>query len=640
MSTMYIILLVLSLATGCSSKYTTIKSIEDEKLQEQKSKIEISYSSGFTVYIDRSDRIKYICKNKSLYNYSDGECGYYDKSKHSYDNLIVQEEVFGTSKAGYDPLRMPNNLKCGTGSVYGWLAILMMDPYAIKDYTSKDKEGCGYRYTKLDDTLILERTIGGIYTFGTSFITGANLHTREFDKEAFIDSVHNSRIDSYKDEIYRAVEGYNIDGGFNIIYLEKGHYESDLEEAYRTLLTGKTKKAGILLLDYDSKNLISIVVFDKYKDMELISSLSLQIGDILEVKNNKNLNKLKYNDIIKRLPVEINLPKIPASPKLIQSEYETFSSFQKRVQDAEQERKATIESLQAQYSLKVANRNAHIIQLQHQFKEYLKDMSINRDETIKELQGAIPSLARLLFLGNLSGYIANKFNYNAETQHLFFTIDSAKKGYSQDVVATVSPSSARNIKDSSSFMLLPEITYKDSTLQLKSFKIVDTIDNDSYNVSYTDINYIPKRASVRIVSEKESIDKKVSVAFKNAIQIEKSIADANREIWYVDGMSREGGEAPEWTIGITQTSELISLGTGDTLIEASKNSRDDLSMKIHVKIGNSLESREIVTNFKTDTKLIYTSKHSSEIELTSNDYEVYRQSKKNGRWYVALRYLK
>lgn len=329
MSTKYIpiiITLTILLTSGCSSKYaSSISDIQDRKLQEKRSEIKTSFSSDFTVYIDKSDRIKYICKNDSLYHYSDAECGYYDESRHSYDNLIVQEEVFGISQAGYDPLRMPHNTKCGVGSPYGWLAIFMVEPYAIKDFTSINKEACGYRYTKLDDTLITERVIGGIYTFGTSFITGVNLHTRKFDKEAFIDSIHNSRIDSYKDEIYRAIEDYNIYGGFNIIYLEKGSYKSDLENAYETLIKDKTKKAGFIFLDDDTKNMISIVVFDKDKDTDtdLISSLSLQIGDIIDLKKRKNLSEPTNSNIIKQIPPEITLPKLPKIIKLDKSEFET-----------------------------------------------------------------------------------------------------------------------------------------------------------------------------------------------------------------------------------------------------------------------------------------------------------------------------
>jgi len=607
--------------------------MQDKKHQDKRSAIKTSYSSDFTVYIDRSDRIKYICKNKSLYNYSEGKCGYYNKSKHSYDNLIVQEEVFGISKDGYDPLRMSYKTKCGTGSFYGWLAISMMEPFAIKDYSSKDKEGCGYRYTKLDDTLILDRVIGGIYTFGTSFITGANLHTREFDEEAFINSLHNSRIDSYKDEIYRAIEGHNIDGGFNIIYLKKGSYESDLKDAYEVFLNDKTKKAGIIFLDDDTKYLISIVVFDKYKELDLISSMSLQIGDILELKNSKKLNKLNIYDSIARLSAKISIPKSPEIPNLVQSEYETTVAFNKRVEDVRLKREATIRNLNKEYALEMQESNKYIGNLQTSYQEY-------QGETKEELQANISLLAKLLYLGNISTYEAKEFNYNAETQQLFFNISSQKRDYSQDVVAKVSSSSAKNIKENSSFLILPDLIYANSTLQLKGFKILDTINNDSYNVSYTNINYIPKMASVKIVIKNEFIDKEVSLAFINAIQNEINIEDMNQEIWYVDIVNREDARKPVWFSKPNLSDDIKSQGEGDTLIEAINSAIGILSMSLNGRVYDLFESKEVVTNFKTTIKTTHTSKYLSEPKLNAGDYKVCRQEEFDGRWYVELLYIK
>ncbi len=629
------------LTSGCSSKYAdSISDIKDKKLLEKQSDIKTSFSSDFIVYIDKSDRIKYICKNEHLYNYSDNQCGYYDTSKHSYDNLVVQEEVFGISKDGYNPLRMPHKTKCGVGSPYGWLAIFMMESYAIKDYTSRDREGCGYRYTKVDDTLIMQRVVGGIYTFGTSFITGANLHIREFDKEAFISSIHSSRIDTYKDEIYKATAGYNIDGGFNIIYLEEGSYTSDLEDAYETLLKDKTKKAGFIFLDDDTKELISIVVFDKYRDTDLIASLSLQIGDVIDLEKRKNLSELKNSDIIKQIPQEIFLPKLPKISKLDKNEFETKAAFEKRVKDAKIERESSIENLQKEYSSNVLNRNRYIEELQASYQEYLDDMVDAQYETIKELQDSIPSLAKLLFLGNISGYEAKSFEYNAETEQLFFNISSKNRGYSQDVVATVSPSSAKNIKETQNFKILSELVYENSKLQLKGFEIVDTVDNDSYMVSYTDINYIPKKIVVKVVAQKELIVKEASLAFKNAKQKDMSIVDnTNKETWYIDVVNRVDTESPKWYSKREHDSS-IAYGEGDTFNEAKKCALDELAMKINVIVDISYESSETISNFKNTAKREYKSKHSSKVELNSTDYKIEKRVKVGERHYVSLRYLK
>lgn len=644
MSTKYLpILLALStlLTTGCSTKYaSSVSDIKDKKLQEKRSEIKTSYSSDLTVYIDRSDKIKYICKNENLYNYSDGQCGYYDKSKHSYDNLIIQEEVFGISKDGYDPLTMPSDTKCGVGDLYGWLAIFMIEPFAIKDYTSKNKEACGYRYTKIDDTLIMERVIGIVYTFGTSFITGGNLHTREFDKEAFVNSIHNSRIDSYKDDIYKAIQGYKIDGGFNVIYLETGNYKSDLEDAYKILLKDKTKKAGFIFLDDDTKNLISIVVFDKYKESDLIASLSLQIGDIIEFKKRKNLNKLKNSDIIKQIPQEITLPKLPKIPQLSKSEYETNLAFDKRVSDALLDREYKIKDLQRDYSSSILKRNRYIEKLQISYKEYLDDMADTKYETIKELQANIKPLAKLLFLGNISGYEAKKFNYNAETQQLFFSISSKNRGYVQDVLAVVPPSSAKNIKQLQGFKILPELLYEDNKLQLKGFNIVDTIDNDSYILSYTDMNYKPKKVTVKIVAKKELIDKKASLAFKNAKQKDMPIIDyANQEIKYTDTSNRIDSKIPE-CFSSSEYNPAIVCGTGNSFEEAQKDAINKLAMKINVIVDVSYKSSNTVDAFKNTTKAQYNIKQTSKVEIKSDDYTVEKHGVNDGHYYISLRYLK
>ena len=635
--------IALLLLSGCVAKTpATFNDIKTSKHESSRKNIDIYTSKDdYLAYIDRSDKIKFLCHigDESIHRYENGICNYYDSKKHSYENLFVSEEVFSFSKTGYNPLESPRHLKCGVGSTYGWLTVLGIDKMKIKDYTSKDRSGCRYRFTKIDETMIPERIVNGAFTFMTSFITAGNLHIREFDREAFIDAIDNSNIDSYKNEIYKAVDGLSIDGGFDMIYLNSGSYASDLRNKYDDLLQDKSKKAGVIFLDNNTRELLSIVVFNKHKSSSITKSISFQIQDTINYLIQADSKRLETKDIKKYIPSEIALPKLPDIPKLVKSEYETRLEFNAKVENSVSKREMTIRDLQREYSLKVLNRNNYIDNLEASYIKYINNISFNKQTNIDELKNNIPLLTKILFLENISGYSAEKFQYNAESKQLFFTISSTHGGYSQKVVAIMPPSSAKNIKKYASYKIIPDIAYKDTRLELKGFEILDSADNESYKLSYTDINFTPEIISIDIVAKKESIDPKIATTFTYAKQQDQAIVDTtNQEIWYIDIANSLNARVPQWFLEPKRTEEILAYGEGNTLINAKHQARSELAMLIQVNISTSLNTHEIVTNFKHSFEVKSDSLESSNVKLHVNDYTVYKQEQIDGKWYVALKY--
>lgn len=129
------------LLSGCASNNealsTNITTIEKSKREQLKDKINVgvSGSQNFKAYVDSDDyRLKYLC-----YNNNEKLCNYYDAKKHSYTNGAVDEEQFYIYPSGYAPLFSPStrNVQCGTGSLAGWLAVFMVEPFGMADHNKK-----------------------------------------------------------------------------------------------------------------------------------------------------------------------------------------------------------------------------------------------------------------------------------------------------------------------------------------------------------------------------------------------------------------------------------------------------------------------------------------------------------------------
>jgi hypothetical protein len=630
----YFLLIFSLFIFGCSTKApTSVGEIKEIKHQTQKIDIQLTNKNEYEVYIDSDDKIRFICKVGS-------PCNYYDKEKHSYDNFFVDEEVFFIAKDGYNPYVKPKNLQCGVGSKAGYLA-LISDKFAVKDYTKKNKTACNYRYTKVDDTQILDRTIFGLLTFGTSFISAGNMHKIEFDKDEFVESIYNSNIESYRVKLLDKLSHYNIDGGFDIIYLEVDDVEDNLEDKYEQLLYDKSKKAGIIFLREDTRQLISIIVFDKYKDDDIFNSISKEISELLLSAKKNSYVTLEYEDIIKYIPPEISIPKIPAIKKPIKSEYEKKAAFYERVKNLVAKREATIRELQREYSLAVLNRNKFIDKLQKEYERYLMKNSDEKNQLLKDLEKNSDMLVKIMFLENISGFDAKSFQYDAETDKLFFKIYSRDNTFSQDVVATIPAQKARKIKENKTYKILPTLEYKNSSLKIKYFEILETTTGSKYKTIGTNINFIPEIISVSVGSEDENIEHVLSTKLQKYKQKDKQIIDiSKKEIWYIDVASRLNAKVPKWFSSPKKDGKIISYGEGNSLLEAKTNARTELSKLIHIDIKSTDESKNIFSNFSKSINYKEQTIQTTKLQLQANEYKLIRQEHIDGIWYVAYEYLK
>ena len=252
--------------------------------------------NNFNAYINDDNELKYLC-----YNSNSTECNYYDKNKHSYLDGTPLEESFFINRNSYYPSisSYTKAVQCGTGSLAGWLVVFT----GIKNHNKVNPNICNSRFTKIDSTQTLTRLVWGALTFMTPFVTGGTMHTRMFDAEDLKEAIYISNIESFKDELFTLSSKYNIKGGFDFIYLEEGDIKENLEDKFLTLLSDKSKKEGVVFLEKDTNKLLSINVFNKYKDINSKESISLQIKDLLNniIKNSQDISFEDKSSIIKEL---------------------------------------------------------------------------------------------------------------------------------------------------------------------------------------------------------------------------------------------------------------------------------------------------------------------------------------------------
>jgi len=619
------------LISGCASTNENILAIQKHKQNEIKKQIKISYDGGYEAYIDKDNNLKFICMSN--------KCNYYSYKKHSYFYKTPEEEIILFNSQGYYPPISPNtkDVKCGTGSIWGWLAIFSIKPFGIRNYSKFHPRICYSRFTKIDSTLIPARVFWGFFTFMTPLITGGTLHTRKFDKEEFINAIYESNLETFRQKLINIGYRYNING-IDVIYLEEGDIEDSLENKYESLLTDKSLKSGVIFLDKDTKRLLTIDIFDKYKNKTLLESISLQINDILNniAKNNQYI--LKYEDILPYIPPKVKLPVIPPAKKIVKDEFETKAEFQKRVLELVRKREEKIRQLQREYSLAVFERNEYIKNLQKAYEKYLENEIKKKNKLLKEIKENIPLLTKVLFLENISGYNANNFRYDAETQKLYFTIYSNRNNFKQNVVSTIPPNIAKKIKLQHSFKIIPDISAKNNKLILKGFKILEPQSNNIYQVYYTNKNYTPEMITLRIKGMKESIKKEISTYFKKFKQKDMPIVDTSKkEIWYIDVVNTINAKIPKW-FSHPEQDKIIGYGEGKTLEEAMANARKELAYMIKVKIHSKFESVKQISDFKSFNEVKESIKQATDIKLNADDYTIYRQEKIDGIWYVGLKY--
>ncbi len=624
--------------SGCGTKQQSIDTIEQTKHAEHRTAIRLGSAGGHTAYLDSDDNLRYICL------YSDEEqCGYYTDEKHDYTEGRPDEEAVIFSESGYYPPISPSasGIQCGKGSLFGWLAIFPVEPFAIADYTAKHPRVCNSRFAGLESTQMAPRIMFGLLTFMTPLLTGGTMHTEKFDREAFFDAVYNSNLESYRTPLLETIRQRHLRGGIDTLYLDPDDVEDDLEDKYDALLSDRSKKSALLILDARNKDLLAAVVFTQDQNLSPVAGVSEQIRRILSEIAGKDMAELTYDDVLAYIPPEVPLPTIPPAKKLIKDEFETQAEFDERVREAIRARELHLKALQRDYSLAVYERNSYIDDLQHAYSAYLQEKSTRKQAFLDALGKNMPLLSKVLFLENVSGFEADGFRYDAEHQKLYFTLHSRHGGYRQDVVAKIPPESAKRIKREHRFAIIPQIDASDHQLTLEGFEIVDTDSDDAYATRYTNVNFRPETVSLRIRGTQEHIDKELSNYFENQKQPDRPIVDTSKkEIWYIDVVKHIDARIPKWFSKPMPEGKIVGYGEGETLKEAKMKARDELAFMKRVKISSRYSSSQEFDNFKSFKEIKSRTQQDTDTELSANEYRLYRQEQVDGIWYVGFEYVR
>lgn len=627
----HLLLILLPLSTllflGCASKNITI--MDDIKEQKNLSNIKLkdyfSNTPDITTYIDHKDKIKFICID-SLFEKEENSCSYTPSE---------DEEVISISLDGYSALYDHTMTRCGAGSHNG---LFSLRDYAPGYYNYSNNKSCSSKYVTFDSETITDLISDILPTLGTSLLTTLTLHKKSFDKKIFIKSVKNSNIDSYKDELLHLIAKYKITGGLDFIYIERGDVEGSLEDKYEELLKAKESKSGIVFLDDDTNELLSLVIFDKYKEQPILAATALHIKNLRNDVASSDTYVLKLSDVTNHIPSVI--PEIipPASKKLSKQEFETIEAFNSRVKDAKDLDAKILKELEEEYESKVNNRTTIINTLNDNYAQYLLDEKEQRLSLLQELEKNIPLLAKVIFLEQQSSYTAKEFNYNAQSNELFFTLSDYKQNFKTKALAKIPADIARDIKTKNSFLIYPTLEYSNNTLVIKNFNLLETNSNEEFIISYTNKQHINKDISVTI---------KTQVYEMNLLEPKEFKDDyiANNKKIYTQTLSgsditpREDSSLPRWWSDTSKRTN-VACASADTLPEANKQARAELAAKIHTSITSSFTSKTTVGTFIDNNEIKENLLQTTDVELHVDDYEVLQQDKFDGRWYVALRYLK
>lgn len=642
------------LFTGCAKqeiqKPQNVEEIKTNKTIEREEKIHIlsksnSNTESFEVFLTQDDHISFICYQGNL------KCNYFDKKKSAYKYFDEdkQEYVINTPdedriwvyKNGFSAnfSKYTENIQCGRGSMGGWLVVL---PFIdMKNHNKNNPELCYSRFTTLDSTQIGQRVVVGLLTFGTSLVTGGNMHTVKFDATEFKEVIVNSNLDNYKNTLFALSKKHRLKYGFDVIYLDSGDIEDSLSEAYEKIKHSNARRDGVIFIDEQSKKILSTILFKKYNKKSLIQNISNQLTQLFEDldTSSKKIN-ITQNDFTQYIPAKIKKPKLPPLPKLIKDEFEKRAAFEKRVEAAVKKREKQISELQKKYDLEVFKRNEYIKNLEISYQNYLLNLEKNHSALKSELNENLNMLSRIFFVQNLNGFQAKDFSYDAESENLYFTIYSLKKYFSQKVVANIPPKVAKRIKREKSYEIEPVLTNKKSALALNGFIINELKSDDTFATKYTNINYKPATIKVTVQTKKERIkNNHIAKEFKKFEQKREKIVDNRKEIWYIDMVKRINAKVPHWFTNPVQNDNVISYAQADTLEAAKKEALKELAYMIKVKVTSSFEmTKEANSSFKSFKDIKQDIVTTTDIELSKNDYAVLKQESMDGKWYVALVY--
>lgn len=628
---LYSLVLFEILFIGCSSKdVQNPKNIEDiYEQKENKRFLNINIGNEnktpLKIFLSKDNKINYICTNK--------ECNYEDDFS---DEIIIYPNSFYPS--------FPTNTKgvqCGMGSLGGFF--ILSSQIDMQNYSKQNKNLCENRFTKLDSTQIFDRVATGIVTLGTSLLTSGTMHTVKFDEYAFKDAIVKSNLDYFQKKLFEIKNLNSIKKGFDVIYLNSNDIKENLEDYYENLIQQKHTRDGLILIDENSKQILSIIDFKKYNSNDLIQNISNEIEDIFSnMKIDENELIIKENDVLSWIPKEIQKPNLPSIPNLQKSEFETKEEFKQRVLNSVRKREDDIKALQKNYNLEILKRNEYISTLESIYNNYLNNIYNENDEIKKSLNDNLELLVKILFIQNLNTIIAKDFKYDAQNSRLYFEIYSNNEVLKNKAFAQIPVKIAKEIKENNLYYFEPIIDYKKGFVSLKGFEIIERTSENRYKINYTNIDFTPISQQVFVKTNAEKIsDIEKNKEFTKLKQISSSIVENQKEYWYIDLVDSLNAKVPKWFSNPKISDEIISYASAPTYEEAKLKALNDLAMAKEVKISSTIKAQiQFDNRLKEYSNLEKNITANIEKTFGENEYKVLNQEKVDGIWYISLIYTK
>ena len=628
---LYSLVLFEILFTGCSSKdIQTPKNIDDiYEQKENKRFLNINIGNEnktpLKIFLSKDNKINYICTSK--------ECNYKDDFS---DEIIIYPNSFYPS--------FPINTKgvqCGVGSMGGFF--ILSSQIDLENYNNQNKNLCDNRFTKLDSTQIFDRVATGIVTLGTSLLTSGTMHTVKFDEYAFKDAIVKSNLDYFQKKLFEIKNLNSIKKGFDVIYLNSNDIKENLEDYYENLIQQKHTRDGLILIDENSKQILSIIDFKKYNSNDLIQNISNEIEDIFSnMKIDENELIIKENDVLSWIPKEIQKPNLPSIPNLEKSEFETKEEFKQRVLNSVRKREEDIKALQKNYNLEILKRNEYISTLESIYNNYLNNIYNENDEIKKSLNKNLELLVKILFIQNLNTIVAKDFKYDAQNSRLYFEIYSNNEVLKNKAFAQIPVKIAKEIKENDSYYFEPIIDYKKGFVSLRGFEIIERNSEKRYKINYTNIDFTPISQQVFVKTNAEKIsDIEKNKEFTKLKQTSSSIVENQKEYWYIDLVDSLNAKVPKWFSNPKISDEIISYASASTYEEAKLKALNDLAMAKEVKISSTIKAQTQFDNrLKEYSNLEKNITTNVEKTFGENEYKVLNQEKVDGIWYISLIYIK
>ena len=620
-----IFLFFLLLFNACSSKKQIAQPasvneiLKNQENAEYKSINVTELKKSISVILD-DDRLKFISPLEKYYTYP----------------IAEDEYVIYISEEGYDTtINRYTEQMCGSGNTLGFFNVLNPKK-SMEIIERKNQDFCSHKFTSASDYLIGDRIASGIITFGTSIVTAADSHKKSFDSELFKDSIIDSKLYMAKDKIINKFNSYDIKYGLDVIYVDTDDLEDSFDDAFDDLVTYTHKRDGLVIMDEDSKKLLSIVVFEQ--NVPITKAITKALAQISQDITNSNFKEIKKEDVQKYIPSKIKKPQLPKIVKLHKDEFETKKQFEKRVEEAVYQREEEIRKIQREYELEVQRRNNYIYSLENSFNTYNKELDEKKTKLYNNFLLKSDKLAKLLFLERLSGYNAVDFNYDAELQRLYFNILANNADINNHSFIKIKPQYAKEIKYEHDFNIIPQIV--SSNKQLKLEKIFLLYDGDKYEVQYTNINYKPEVVYTTIQKADEKIVGAYNNTFKSSIQKPLALLDyKEKEVWYIDVAQRFNAKVPTWfQKTLTTDKGVIGYGTGDSLESAMLKARTEIAFMLSSNVNSQMFNEENIDSYNSNYSFKTQTKISSDVELDKQNVKVLKQEQVDGKWYVALNY--